>query len=64
MSIHFPYLNLENCISGMDFNPAGELVATIDLYGVCLISDINTNKYGFHTVMNMSSEFGGNNMNL
>ena len=38
-------------ISGLDFNPAGEYVATINTTGVCLIHmvfDVNTNNYRFH----------------
>ena len=35
-------------ISGLDFNPTGEYVATIDEGGVCLISDVTTANYGFH----------------
>ncbi len=41
-------LHLDNYITGFDFNPAGDSIATIDSYGVCLISDLNTNNYGFH----------------
>jgi hypothetical protein len=41
-------LHPENDITGFDFNAAGESIATIDNYGVCLISDVNTNNYGFH----------------
>ena len=43
---------LENVITGLDFHPSGEIVATIDRYGICLISDINTNTYQFHLDMN------------
>ena len=41
-------LNVANTISGFDFNPNGEIAGTIDKYGICLISDINTNNYRFH----------------
>lgn len=41
-------LHLGNWIAGLDFNPSGERVATIDCYGVCLLSDVDTNNYGFH----------------
>ncbi len=41
-------LQLENYITSFDFNPAGESIATIDAYGDCLISDVNTNNYVFH----------------
>ena len=36
-----------NMISGLDFNPTGEYVATIDEGGVCLISDVNKNDPSF-----------------
>ena len=45
---------LENVITGLDFHPSGEIVATIDRYGVCLISDINTVTYQFHLGMEWS----------
>ena len=35
-------------ISGLDFNPTGEYVATIDSRGVCLIADVNKNNRSFH----------------
>ena len=38
-------------ISGLDFNPTGEYVATIDEGGVCLISDVTTANYTFHKEM-------------
>lgn len=44
-------LHLDNAIAGLDFNPNGELVATIDSYGVCMISDVNTDNCNFHLVM-------------
>ncbi len=47
---------LENCISDFDFNPAGESMATIDEYGKCLISDVNTNNYGLH--LQVGSDYG------
>ena len=34
-------------ITGLDFNPTGEYVATIDWEGVCLISDMTTVKNRF-----------------
>ena len=49
------HLHLDNCISGIDFNPSGELVATIDCSGVCLIPDMNTSNYRFH--INMSADY-------
>ena len=35
-------------ITGLDFNPTGEYVATIDMYGVCLVTDVTTANYRFH----------------
>ncbi len=40
-------MSLDNFVAGFDFNPAGDSIATIDRYGMCLISDVNTNDYGF-----------------
>ena len=48
-------LYLDNAISGLDFNPSGALTASIDHYGVCLISDINTDDYSFHLQMSLES---------
>ena len=42
---------LDNTITGLDFNSLGTLVAAIDKWGVCLISDVNTNDYSFHLQM-------------
>ena len=44
-------LCLDNAISGLDFNPSGTLIATIDCSGVCLISDVNTDDYSSHFKM-------------
>mgnify|MGYP001009311956 CR=1 FL=1 len=52
------YLYLENLITGLDFNPNGEIAATIDKYGVCLISDVNTDSYRFHLNMEMKNDLG------
>ena len=41
-------LCLVNAICGLDFNPLGTLTASFDQYGVCLISDIDTNDSSFH----------------
>lgn len=51
-----PLINLwlENCISSVDFNLNGESVATIDRYGVCLISNLNTDQFSFN--LNLESE--------
>ena len=51
-------LNLDNWIAGLDFNPNGELAATIDYYGTCLISDVNTDSYRFHLAMEMTKGYG------
>ena len=51
-------LYLENFIAGLDFNPTGEAVATIDMYGVCLMSDINTDSYRFHLNIEMKNDYG------
>ena len=40
--------SLESVITGLDFNPTGEYMATIDEDGVCLILDVNKNDYNFH----------------
>ena len=40
--------SLDSVPSGLDFNPTGEKVATIDNGGVCLISDVTTVNYKFH----------------
>ena len=45
------YLYLGNVITGLDFSPNGEIAATMDKYGVCLISDVNTDSYRFHMEM-------------
>ena len=49
------YCYLDNYITGLDFNPNGEIAATIDKHGVCLISDLNTDSYRFHVNMEMDS---------
>ena len=46
-------------ISGLDFNPTGEYVATIDEEGMCLISDVNKNDYSFH--VQFPTAFSGGN---
>ena len=35
-------------MTGLDFSPNGEIIATSDFSGTCLISDINTGSYRFH----------------
>ena len=50
MSVFLLDLHSGNFIAGFNFNPAVEIVATIDSYGVYLISDVTTSNYSFHTV--------------
>ena len=40
--------SLGEIITGIDFNPTEEYVATIDEKDVCLISDVSKNDYSFH----------------
>lgn len=47
---------LGNSIASFDFDPNGDVIATIDEFGVCLISDVNTHKSKFH--LSMSEEQG------
>ena len=35
-------------MTGFDFDPMGNLMAAIDLEGICLISQVNTDSYSFH----------------
>ena len=51
-------LYLGSFIAGLDFSPNGELAATIDSDGVCLISDVNTDSYHFHLNMELKNEDG------
>ena len=51
-------LYLENLFTSLDFSPNGETVATTDFYGVCFISDANTDSYRFHMNMEMKKEWG------
>lgn len=48
LSAYLPNSYRENYVTGLEFNPTGEIVSTIDHYGVCLISDTNTNNHNFH----------------
>lgn len=50
--------SLENVVTGLDFHPDGEMIATIDRYGMCLISEVNTSKCNFHMNMNINGEAG------
>mgnify|MGYP000996597768 CR=1 FL=1 len=43
----------DNHIKSFDFNPSGELVATIDSSGNCLVADVNTDVYSCHMDMGM-----------
>lgn len=38
----------DNFVASLDFDPNGEVMGTIDLYRVCLVSEVNTNRYSFH----------------
>ena len=49
--------HLDNYICGLDFDPAGEITATIDCNGVCIISSVNTGRYTYHWKL---SDLGGN----
>ena len=51
-------LLLEEDITSLDFNPNGETAAAIDKYGICLISDVNTNNYRFLLNMEMKKNYG------
>ena len=42
-------------ISGMDINPEGKLIATIDTAGVCLISDLENQDYMYHHLLQYSA---------
>lgn len=43
---------LGNYIPGLDFDPSGEFVATVDTGNVCVVRDINTGNAGFHLEFN------------
>lgn len=38
----------------MDIDPEGETMVTLDRYGLCLVSDVNTNSYKFHVNMKIT----------
>ena len=42
-------------MSGFDFSSMGTSMASIDRYGVCLISDVSTNGYTYHTKIGSTS---------
>lgn len=52
---NFDELKLDNALPGIDFDPNGEIIATLDWYGTCLISDINTNDCYFNLQMNQKA---------
>ena len=64
MEIHLINFYGDNYITDLDFNPNGDLVATMDCYGTCLISDINTDNYFFHLNMETSHEMGKYNIEI
>ena len=51
--LFFNIYSIENFIAGFEFDPTGEVMATIDRYGVCLISDVNTNICNYDLHLNM-----------
>ena len=59
LRIHLTTFYIENVITSLDFNPKEELVATIDRYGTCRISEMNTENYSFHLALEMSRDKGG-----
>lgn len=56
-------MRLDNFISGFDFDPNGEKMATITQYGECLISDVHTNDCNFYLSLEMSNAEGNINDN-
>lgn len=52
------YEYLENYVAGFDFDPTGEIVATVDRFETYVISDVNTNGYHFHLEMPLENGFG------
>ena len=46
---------IDSYICGLDFDPLGILSVTLDVYGVCLISDLNTNEYSYHNEIKTES---------
>ena len=57
MFIHLTKLHLANFMPGLDFNPTGESVATLDRYGNCLISDMNTDSCICHQNLDRTGNF-------
>ena len=52
------YFSLGNVVSGLDFDPSGDSIATTDGYGNCLISNVDTNHCTFHLKLTESSYWG------
>lgn len=52
-------LYLDNHITGLDFNLNGEIAASIDKYGACLISDVSTGEYRYHLNLEQKFDLGG-----
>ena len=48
-------------ITGLDFDPRGTLVASIDEDGVCVVSNIDTNNSSYHKKMGV---YFGNSINI
>ena len=60
---HFVSLSIsrssrEHGLLGLDFNPAGEYLATTNMYDLYLISDLNTESCSFH--LDLDDEIKGN----
>lgn len=51
-------IELDNLITGYDFGPNGDAMAVIDRYGVCLVSDVNTNSYNLRFDLPMITHSG------
>ena len=45
-------------MASCDIDPCGELVATLDEDGVCIVTDINTSSERFHTFVK-DNEYSG-----
>ena len=50
-------LHLDNYINGFDFSPNGDNVATLDTFGVCVVSNVRTDNYLMHLLL--ESDNGG-----
>ena len=59
---HLTEFFVVNCMTDLDFNPSGEIAATIDRIGTCLISDVTTDSYSFHLSMKMKVFMGNQNL--